>query len=118
MLWFGVLAYFWVREEIAYGKVRTPNRYLAAAGAWSYSLYLVHVQGMELLAWLRVPHLDAIAAFLGAIGTWIVTMLCSLGFAHVFYLAVEKPSHGLARKISVMGQPRAVIQQPLEGLKI
>jgi peptidoglycan/LPS O-acetylase OafA/YrhL len=44
MMWFGILAYFWVRKEIAYGKTRTPNRWLVAAGAWSYSLYLVHHQ--------------------------------------------------------------------------
>lgn len=107
MLWFGVLAYFWVREEIAYGKVRTPNRYLAAAGAWSYSLYLVHVQGMELPGWVRVPNL-------GAILNWTLTMVCSLGFAYVFYLLVEKPSHGLARKINVMGTRRTAAQEPLE----
>ncbi|HXT75915.1 MAG TPA: hypothetical protein VN780_06460 [Candidatus Eisenbacteria bacterium] len=42
MMWFGILAYWWVRKEVAYGKTRTPNRYLVAAGAWSYSLYVVH----------------------------------------------------------------------------
>lgn len=34
MPWFGILAYFWVKNEIAYGKQSSPNRYLVAAGAW------------------------------------------------------------------------------------
>ncbi len=34
LIWFGVLAYFWVKEEITYGKHRQPNRLLAMAGAW------------------------------------------------------------------------------------
>jgi peptidoglycan/LPS O-acetylase OafA/YrhL len=110
MLWFGVLAYFWVKEEITYGKLRTPNRYLAAAGAWSYSLYLVHVQGMELPGWLRVPNL-------GAIPNWTLTMVCSLGFAYVFYLLVEKPSHARARKVNVMGRPRASVEEKAAEVK-
>jgi len=101
MIWFGLLAYYWVRAEIAYGKQRKPNRYLAAAGAWSYSLYLVHVQGMELLGRIGLPNL-------GYILSWTVTMLSSLGFAYVFYLLVEKPSHQLARKIRVRGASRRV----------
>ena len=104
MLWFGVLAYYWIREEIAYAKHREPNAYLVAAGAWSYSLYLVHVQGMELLRGLNLP-------FLGYFLDWIVTIFCSLGFAYVFYLLVEKPSHQLARKIQVYGTRRPVVSE-------
>src|SRR5258706_13926763 len=29
MIWFGVMAYLWVKEEIAYGKHRQPNGLLA-----------------------------------------------------------------------------------------
>jgi peptidoglycan/LPS O-acetylase OafA/YrhL len=106
MIWFGVLAYYWVRQEIAYGKQHEPNRYLAAAGAWSYSLYLVHVQGMELFGWLRLPNL-------GYLFTWVGVMLCSLGFAYVFYRLVEKPSHQLARKIRVYGKrPTVLTEKP------
>jgi peptidoglycan/LPS O-acetylase OafA/YrhL len=104
MIWFGVLAYYWVRQEIAYGKQHEPNRYLAAAGAWSYSLYLVHVQGMELFGWLRLPNL-------GYLFTWVGGMLCSLGFAYVFYRLVERPSHQLARKIRVYGKRPAVLAE-------
>jgi peptidoglycan/LPS O-acetylase OafA/YrhL len=102
MVWFGVLAYYWVKEEIAYSKHREPNRFLAMAGAWSYSLYLVHVQGMELPAKLRFPNM-------GYSLNWIATMVCSLGFAFAFYLLVERPSHQLARKVNVFAKRRAVV---------
>jgi peptidoglycan/LPS O-acetylase OafA/YrhL len=101
MIWFGVLAYFWVREEIAYGKYRQPNPYLVRAGAWSYSLYLVHVQGMMLFGLSVVPNL-------GYSLNWIGTMSCSLGFAYLFYILVEKPSHQLARKIQVGERSRVL----------
>jgi len=94
MIWFGVLAYFWVKNELAYGKHHSPNSYLVAAGAWSYSLYLVHVQGMELYWRLPIPNL-------GYIFSWIGAMAGSLGVAYVFYILVERPSHRLARKVRV-----------------
>jgi hypothetical protein len=49
-----------------------------------------------LFAWLKLP-----LPSLGYTFDWIITMSCSLGFAYVFYLLVEKPSHQLARKIQV-----------------
>jgi peptidoglycan/LPS O-acetylase OafA/YrhL len=94
MLWFGVLAYWWVRKEIAFGKTRAPNRLLAAAGAWSYSLYLVHHEGALLygrLPVLNLPHLL----------NWFGAMISSLVFAFCFYLLVERPSHQLARKVKL-----------------
>jgi peptidoglycan/LPS O-acetylase OafA/YrhL len=108
MIWFGVLAYCWVREEIAYSRHREPNRFLAMAGAWSYSLYLVHVQGMQLFGWLKVP-------YLGYILNWTVVMLFSLGFAYLFYLLVERPSHQLARKVQVFAKGRAAISEKPAG---
>lgn len=94
MVWFGVLAYFWVRKEIAYGKTHPPNRYLVGAGAWSYSLYLMHVPGGEFLGWLHLPSV-------GRLPEWFLVMTSSLTFSYFFYLLVEHPSHGLARKIKV-----------------
>lgn len=101
MLWFGVLAYFWVRQEIAYSKRTPPNRYLAGAGSWSYSLYLVHAQGMELFARLHLP-------FLGFILNWCGTMLASLGFSYLFFALIERPSHALARRVSLSVSSPAV----------
>lgn len=100
MIAFGALAYFWVKKEIEYSRHRAPNKYLIAAGAWSYSLYLVHAQGMELFGWLPIP-------YLGYIPTWCFTMLSSLGFAYVFYFLVERPSHRLARSIKLNRPPRS-----------
>lgn len=96
MVWFGILAYFWVRAELAHGKTSAPNRYLVAAGAWSYSLYLVHVQGAELIGLVRLPRL-------GPVPDWSLAIVSSLVFAYVFYLLVERPSHRLAQKIRVAG---------------
>jgi len=104
MIWFGLLAYFWVKNEIAYGKHSTPNRYLVSAGAWSYSLYLVHAPGMGFYWRLPVPNL-------GYLFNWIATMLSSLGFSYIFYLLVERPSHNLARKITVAGATRRVASE-------
>src|SRR6266404_1020986 len=101
MIWFGVLAYYWVREEIAYNRHREPHRFLAMAGAWSYSLYLVHVQGMELFGLLGLPNL-------GYILNWTGVMASSLGFAFLFYLFVERPSHQLARKVQVFTKSRSI----------
>jgi peptidoglycan/LPS O-acetylase OafA/YrhL len=96
MVWFGVLAYFWVRAEIAHGKIQMPNRYLVAAGAWSYSLYLMHAQGGGLFERLHLPSL-------GGVPDWILVMSSSLLFSYLFYVLIERPSHKLARKIRVRG---------------
>jgi peptidoglycan/LPS O-acetylase OafA/YrhL len=108
MVWFGVLAYFWVKKEIEYSGSRAPNKYLVAAGAWSYSLYLMHAQGMELFGKLPIP-------YLGYILSWCLTMAFSLGTAYVFYRVVEKPSHELARKIRLVGAraPERAAAEPL-----
>ena len=96
MLWFGVLAYFWLRSEIAHGKNHAPNRHLVAAGAWSYSLYLIHAQGGGFFERLHLPSL-------GGVPDWIMVMASSLLFSYLFYLLIERPSHKLARKIRVRG---------------
>jgi peptidoglycan/LPS O-acetylase OafA/YrhL len=92
MIPFGVLAYFWVQREVRYSRVQPPSQPLVAAGAWSYSLYLVHAQGMELFARLPIPNL-------GYLLTWVFTMASALLFAYLFYVFVERPSHRLARRV-------------------
>jgi peptidoglycan/LPS O-acetylase OafA/YrhL len=103
MVLFGVIAYLWVRAEVANGKRITPNRYLVAAGAWSYSLYLVHPQGGSLVRRLPLPNL-------GLLVDWFLVMASSLAFAYLFYLLVERPSHNLARRIRVRGAQNVVEQ--------
>jgi peptidoglycan/LPS O-acetylase OafA/YrhL len=101
MVWFGVLAYFWLRNEIAHGKNHSPNRYLVAAGAWSYSLYLVHAPGGGLFERLHLPSL-------GDVPDWILVMASSLLSSYLFYVLIERPSHKLARKIRVRGGHNAL----------
>jgi peptidoglycan/LPS O-acetylase OafA/YrhL len=97
MAWFGLIAYFWVRNEIAWGKSHEPSRVLAWAGLWSYSLYLVHAQAADLWYWLRGNWLSVPTT--GPRLTWCGVILSSLVGAYAFYLAVERPSHRLARWI-------------------
>ncbi len=92
MAWFGLIAYFWVKNEIAYGKRHEPWRLLAWAGLWSYSLYLVHAQTEGIWYWLHVPNA-------GPRLMWCGIILSSLVGAYVFYLLVERPSHWLARRL-------------------
>jgi peptidoglycan/LPS O-acetylase OafA/YrhL len=98
MVWFGVLSYFWVRQEIIHGRTHPPNRFLVMAGAWSYSLYLMHATGGGLFESL---HLN-----IWPLPKWFLVMGSSLLFSYVFYLVVERPSHKLARKIKVHGPRR------------
>ncbi len=98
---FGVLAYFWVKNEIEYSRHRAPNRFLVAAGAWSYSLYLVHAQGLVLYSRLPIP-------YLGDVFTWCFSILVMLAFAYVFYILIERPSHRLARLVRLNSTPVAV----------
>jgi peptidoglycan/LPS O-acetylase OafA/YrhL len=92
MLWFGILAFFWLRKELAHGLNKRPAGALVSAGAWSYSLYLIHVPAMRIYAKLPVPNF-------GAGLNWCLAIGFILGSAYVFYLVVERPSHRLARRL-------------------
>jgi peptidoglycan/LPS O-acetylase OafA/YrhL len=91
LLWFGILAYFWIKREIAYGKAHVPAAVLISAGAWSYSLYLMHMPMIDIFAKLRLPNL-------GDTVNWLLLQIFVLGTAYVFYVLVERPSHRLARR--------------------
>jgi peptidoglycan/LPS O-acetylase OafA/YrhL len=107
MVWFGVLAYFWVKNEISYGRSHAPNARLVAAGAWSYSLYLVHTQGLALYGRLGIPTF-------GYALEWICRMVLALATAYLFYILIERPSHQLARRLSSRRKaPSAEIEKPV-----
>ena len=95
MAWFGVIAYLWVKNEIARGKTRAPSRVLVWAGLWSYSLYLVHAQAPDLWYALNIQNA-------GPRLTWCGVIVSSLVGAYLFYLVAERPSHQLARWIGRM----------------
>jgi peptidoglycan/LPS O-acetylase OafA/YrhL len=96
MVWFGLFAYFWVRQEIIRGKLHSPSRYLVAGGAWSYSLYLLHPEASSMVDYFHLPSF-------GPVLDWCLIMLTTLAGCYIFYLLVELPSHRLARKIKVPG---------------
>ncbi len=92
---YGVLAYFWIRNEIACHKHHSPPELLCRAGSWSYSLYLIHpVAGLFVLEYLPFARPTTRTG-------WVVSGVLMLAFSYVFYLLVERPSHRLARRIQV-----------------
>jgi peptidoglycan/LPS O-acetylase OafA/YrhL len=105
MVLFGVLAYFWIRKELAYSKRKAPLSWLVSAGAWSYSLYLIHPAATTVLANARLPSF-------GYLVDWFAAYTFILGTCYVFYLAVERPSHAMARKIRVIAGREAPIPVP------
>jgi peptidoglycan/LPS O-acetylase OafA/YrhL len=100
MLPFGVLAFFWILQEIRHGMSGAqPWKPLVSAGAWSYSLYLIHGPAMFFFAErVRMPNL-------GYFVNWFAANAFILGASYTFYLLVERPSHRQARKISFQGPP-------------
>jgi peptidoglycan/LPS O-acetylase OafA/YrhL len=87
---FAVLAYFWLGREIAYFRQIEPFRRLESAGAWSYSLYLMHVCASVLFLRSSLPSL-------GFNVNWLLRFACVLVVSFAFYLVVERPSHAVAR---------------------
>jgi peptidoglycan/LPS O-acetylase OafA/YrhL len=101
MVLFGVLAYFWIRKELAYSKYKAPWSLLASAGAWSYSLYLIHPAAMSVIGKLQLPSL-------GYLTDWFAAYALILGMSYSFYLFVERPSHRMARQITVIRKREVV----------
>jgi peptidoglycan/LPS O-acetylase OafA/YrhL len=91
----GILCYFWLRAEIGYSNTKKPWNILVWAGRWSYSLYLIHPIAVGVLVQYG---LFAHPTRLG----WLLALALVLLSAYVFYLAVERPSHRLARKIPLL----------------
>jgi peptidoglycan/LPS O-acetylase OafA/YrhL len=111
MAWFGIIAYFWVKNEIGWSKVHAPSRVLAWAGLWSYSLYLVHAQTADIWYLLNIQNV-------GPRLFWCGVILSSLIGAYAFYLVVEWPSHRLARWIGTSRSGTASANAESEGSNI
>ena len=89
---FSVLVFFWLRQEIRQNRAKAPAPFLEKAGAWSYSLYLMHYPAFWLVSLLHISSRPAL----------VVTTLqasAALVVAYAFYLLVERPSHWLARQV-------------------
>jgi peptidoglycan/LPS O-acetylase OafA/YrhL len=105
LICFGVLAFFWIRQELAYSKHKSPLSALAWGGLWSYSVYLVHGPAALLFARLRTPDF-------GYTVNWCVYYAFVFGLSYIFYLCIEQPSHKLARMLSLgkLRPPHAATQ--------
>ena len=104
MLVFTPLATVWIREEISWHSKHPPVRLTAWLGPWSYSIYLLHSAGPDLLHQWGLP----LGMGGGTLG-WGVNLVGSLAVCYGFYLLVEMPSHELARWIGkrLSGQKNA-----------
>ena len=105
---FGVLAAWWLVQELRYHQFTSPWRVFEWAGAWSYSIYLAHVLAIPILdrAGLRLDF-----PMLGPNLNWVFRSVLILAFCWLFYLVVEKPSHLLARAIGSRLASQRVIKQ-------
>jgi len=93
-IWIGVYCYFWVRAEISHYKNRAPRAVLVWAGRWSYSMYLIHPLVIALC--VKYDFLTE-GSRLSSAGKIALILIGS----YLFYLAVERPSHGIAKKIAL-----------------
>ena len=88
---FSILVFFWLRQEISQNRAKPPLAFLEKAGAWSYSLYLMHLPAFWLLYLFHVSFQPV--QLLVALQLSFALML-----SYIFYLCVERPSHWLARQ--------------------
>jgi peptidoglycan/LPS O-acetylase OafA/YrhL len=90
LVFFSMACYVWLRFELAWRRMYPSPAWLEKGGAWSYSLYLLHF-----------PALSFVGGWLGqGTGTWLgwtAIVGSALVISYVYYLAVEKPSHALAK---------------------
>jgi peptidoglycan/LPS O-acetylase OafA/YrhL len=91
MLFFSFYCYFWLQQELQRWRDHPPARWLESAGAWSYSMYLMH---MSVLVGFRELNLG-VPLLLG----WALQFTAVLLVSYTFYIIVERPSHSLARRL-------------------
>jgi peptidoglycan/LPS O-acetylase OafA/YrhL len=102
---FALPAAAWLSAEIVFHQSAPPLRILEWAGLWSYSLYLVHIPATALFNQL-------FPANPGLFLHWLALVLFVLALSYGFYLLVERPSHGLARRISQRFAPPSSAKLP------
>ena len=90
---FGILVYFWLKQEMIHYRDRKPWGWLEWCGKWSYSVYLFHLIGEHLSESLGMGELGKLFVFRYA-GIFIGSL--------IFYAVVEKPSHSLARRLGAL----------------
>jgi peptidoglycan/LPS O-acetylase OafA/YrhL len=100
---FAIYGALWLEREMAYYRDR-PAPPLEQAGEASYSIYLVHEHGFALATMMGV-------LALGAAPAYGILIISAGGFATLFYVLVERPSHKLARKV---GHRKAAAVSPVK----
>jgi peptidoglycan/LPS O-acetylase OafA/YrhL len=88
---FALVGAMWLSREIAYYRTHPAVPFLEWAGLWSYSLYLMHMPSKPFFDALQLPNL-------GYLLNWAILCGFVFAFCYVFYLLVEKPGHGIARR--------------------
>src|SRR6185503_2377783 len=88
---FALYAFAWLAREISWRLHRGPA-WLDRAGAFSYSIYLCHGLADLLLRYV-------FGARTGGPLDWALRTTGILSLCFVFYLAVERPAHRLARVV-------------------
>ncbi|MGI4856913.1 MAG: acyltransferase family protein [Janthinobacterium lividum] len=99
MLFMGALSYLWIRTEIDYGRTHATTPWLMKAGAWSYSLYLVHPLVFDALVTTHTLARNSTTRT-----EWVFKLCVGLVLSYLFFLLVERPSHLLARRIGAKSQ--------------
>ena len=104
---FAVPACFWVGKEIAYASRHNTIAVLEWAGAWSYSLYLIHSLAHSIVEGLGGPLFqDPRLHF--------IVPLVALFASYGYFLMVERPSHRLA--VVITHRYFAEIRKPLSKI--
>jgi peptidoglycan/LPS O-acetylase OafA/YrhL len=96
---FAIFAAAWIEREIAGFRKRPPAPALEAAGAMSYSLYLVHMPVIVAFEAVKAANFAPLPAPAGEIARWAALVACIAAATYAFYLCVEAPSHRLARTL-------------------
>jgi peptidoglycan/LPS O-acetylase OafA/YrhL len=94
---FAVVVYFWLQREIAHFRLAAPPAWLERLGVFSYSIYLVHPIGSQILHRLPLDKLGYLS--------FVVDVLFAVLFSYIFYRLVEGPAHHLARRLKRMEMP-------------
>nr|WP_315418551.1 acyltransferase [uncultured Pedobacter sp.] len=88
---FAIPGTMWLAYEIMYFEHANPSSLLEKGGKWSYSLYIIHPATIGFFIYYKIGDLNNMQ---------LPILICSLVFAYVFYLIVEKPSHKFSSFIS------------------
>ena len=92
---FAGYAYFWVAKELGYYSQRPAAAFAEAAGRASYSLYLVHMPIIAAFGFASLAPSTMSAASWCAL--WLAQAATIALASWLCYVAIERPSHRLAR---------------------